>query len=363
MTALKIISSGPQSYTTISNTFFDTYMAQANGEFVKVYLYLCRWNTQAGADFSLAHIADSLSMTEGDIIRALKYWETQGLMTLSLDHNNQLSSITLLSLDNAQPKESLDKPVVTHPSDVSEKAKDTYTKPNYSMADIRRFSTTDQIKPLFFVIEQYLGKPLSANDMGTVMFFHENLGFSTDLIEYLFEYCIGGNHKSFRYIEKVAIDWAGRGINTVAKAKAVGQRYSTIYYSVLKAFGINGRTPAPAEADFIKRWSETYGFTSDMILEACNRTIQATHQPSFEYTESILKTWKEKKVFSIKEVKQLDEAYAKSKSTTSRPSKSTGTKPVKSSTSNRFHNFDQRSVDYSDIEQKLLHKMQTTSDK
>ena len=37
-----------------------------------------------------------------------------------------------------------------------------------------------------------------------MLFFYDGLGMSADLIEYLIEYCVGHNHKSIRYIEKVA---------------------------------------------------------------------------------------------------------------------------------------------------------------
>ena len=60
--------------TILSNTFIDNYMPEANGEFVKVYIYLLRALSSAPVSFSLEQMADRLLCTERDILRALKYW-------------------------------------------------------------------------------------------------------------------------------------------------------------------------------------------------------------------------------------------------------------------------------------------------
>ena len=39
---MKIYTDTPEGVTVVKNTFIDQYMPQANGEFVKVYLYLLR---------------------------------------------------------------------------------------------------------------------------------------------------------------------------------------------------------------------------------------------------------------------------------------------------------------------------------
>ena len=60
--------------TILSNTFIDNYMPEANGEFVKVYIYLLRALSSAPVSFSLEQMADRLLCTERDILRALKYF-------------------------------------------------------------------------------------------------------------------------------------------------------------------------------------------------------------------------------------------------------------------------------------------------
>ena len=69
--------------TIIPNAFFDHYLPRANGEFLKIYLYLLRWLSQPDHALSLSGIADIFFMTENDVTRALKYWESEGLLTLT----------------------------------------------------------------------------------------------------------------------------------------------------------------------------------------------------------------------------------------------------------------------------------------
>ena len=60
------------SATMVPNEFIDRIMPAANGEYVKVFLYLLRHN---GEEITPAHIADALELTEGDVRPALMRWQ------------------------------------------------------------------------------------------------------------------------------------------------------------------------------------------------------------------------------------------------------------------------------------------------
>ena len=66
--------------TLLSNDFIDNYMVNANGEFVKVYLFLLRHLDDPCSSLTITPIADSLNNTENDVLRAFRYWETAGLL-------------------------------------------------------------------------------------------------------------------------------------------------------------------------------------------------------------------------------------------------------------------------------------------
>ena len=60
MSLISLQNSSELEVTILSNRFIDNFMPRANGEFVKVYIYLLRMVSAAPSSFSLEHMADSL---------------------------------------------------------------------------------------------------------------------------------------------------------------------------------------------------------------------------------------------------------------------------------------------------------------
>ena len=309
-----------QSETTVlENEFIDHYMPEANGEYVKVYLLLLRYLNAPSGTLTVSRIADMLDHTEKDVIRALNYWKKQGLL--------EYETTTASSSDAPKPQ------TPAAPADV----------PN-----IQQYRSRKEFKELLFVAEQYLGKTLSSMDIEAITYFYDSLHMSADLIEYLIEYCVENGHKSMHYIQKVALSWNENNITTVEEAKSNTLTYNKNCYSVMNAFGIKGRSPAASELEYIRRWNEEYGFSLDIIIEACNRTVNTIHQPNFEYTDSILKNWLDKGVHSLKDIETVDANYLREKE---RRKKQT-TRTVQ--TRNKFNNFEGRSYDMNELERQLI---------
>ncbi len=216
------------------------------------------------------------------------------------------------------------------------------------VSNLQQYKSRKEFKELLFVAEQYLGKTLSSTDVETIAYFYETLHMSLDLTEYLIEYCVENGHKSMHYIRKVALSWHERGISTVAEAKAGSLSYNRNCYSVLNAFGIKGRSPAASELTYIKKWTEEYGFSLEIIVEACNKTISTIHQPSFDYADTILRDWLSKKVQRLEDIKAIDAGFLKEKE---RRKKQTS---KASASRNKFNNFEGRSYDMNELERKLI---------
>lgn len=381
--------------TMVSNRFLDDYMPNANGEFVKIYLYLLRALSNPKADISVCRIADVFNHTEKDVIRALKYWEQIGLLDLRFNDSNSLTNIKFKPLSQdylAEDDSSIEitsttadkadfvaaNPMATtadEPEDVfrpavnpivdtvvntpesiqdtpvcNEPSENKIVKKVYTASEVSALRSKGDVQDIIYVAESLIGKPLSRSGMNSVLFFYDGLGFSTSLIEYLIEYCVSNNHKDIRYMETVAIAWAEEGIKTVEQAKLSSDKYNQTCYPVLKAFGISGRNPGNNEKEFIVKWTNSYGFTMDVIVEACNRTLIHTGKQSFNYADGILTKWHEKGVKNLTDVKNLDEIHKAS------GSKKSDTSPKKEYLNNKnsFNNFDQRNIDYKALERELL---------
>ena len=409
MTAINISSDIATSFTTVSDIFIDQYMPKANGEFVKVYLYLLRATGSGAGIATISEIADHFSNTEADIIRALNYWASEGILQVQTGADGQIIGINLCSLsvsgmqaaqsniqsavaDNAAQnnlqnsvvnnaaQNNLQNSVVNNAAQnistvnirmqdsVVEKLKSqtpdkaASSQKEYTLDEIKEFRKNPDISELFFIIETYLKHTLSSSDTNMVLYWLDELHFSTDLVEYLVEYCITKGHSSLRYMNKVALGWADAGIKTVDQAKDDAAAHSQIYYSVMKALGITGRNLVDSEVSLINKWVGEYGFDIELVKAACSKTISAIQKPSFEYIDSILANWRKKDVHTLKDVEVLDANFAKankasatgSSQGTNAANGSSKPKSNNSSSKNKFNNFNQRNNDYDKLEKLFL---------
>ena len=389
-----------------SNKFIDEYMVEANGEFVKIYLYLLRRLGSVENNFSISDIADRLNHTEADTIRAIKYWEKQGLIAVEYGANDVITGLEMISPETpaiinavqmnplssdmlSTPANTVSKdssPVLNTPaysisqvnpqassaqaSQINSQASSAQasqtslsavagsvgnntinkaeTKKEYTLDEIKNFKNDPEISELFFILEVYLKRPLSSSDTNTILYWYDELHFTSDLIIHLVEYCLSKNHSSIKYMDKVAINWAEHNITTVEQAKENSAAHSQIYYAVMKALGISGRNLVSSEMDFLNKWTKVYLFDNEIIEEACKRTITAIHQPSFEYTDTILTNWHKNQVHTLNDVKRLDEIFSKNKKVT------VNTADTPTVKRNKFNNFNQRNHDFDQLEKVLL---------
>ena len=334
--------------TLLPNDFIDNYMIDANGEFVKVYLFLLRHLDDPCSSITISTIADCLNNTENDILRAFRYWESTGLLCVERDADGRITGLEMQK--TARPgRTSVAEPAADTPQETSAPVRKTPAAPRTKAkaVPIDSFRAQKEIKSLLFIAEQYLGKTLTHNEMETITYFYDTLHMSADLIEYLLESCVENGHKSMHYIQKVAFSWAEAGIETISQAKEQSALYSRNCYTVLNAFGIKNRGPAASELAYIKKWAEEYGFAPDIIEEACRRTIAATHQPSFEYADKILTKWHGRNIRHLKDVSSLDEEYQKERSS--------GKTAIRSRTvTKNLNNFERRNYDMDSLEEQLL---------
>ena len=344
MNTLTLTNKFKTGVTVVTNDFIDHHMIHANGEFVKVYLFLLRHLDDSCALLTISNIADCLNNTENDILRAFRYWESEGLLNLTRDHAGNICSLELISDSGSEPAKVLPEAVsvaVPEKPDIVQPAMSSSLQADKAAAKALKRKQQKELKSLLFIAEQYLAKTLTKTDIDTITYLLDALGMSADLIEYLIESCVENGHKSIHYIKTVALSWHEQGITTVEQAKRQSAGYNKNCYTVLNAFGIRGRAPAAAELSFIRKWFDEMGFSLELVKEACDRTMAAIHQPSFEYTDTILQSWKVKGVHHLTDLEALDSAYQKERTSTA--VKRTAVKP-KAATKN-MNNFERRSND------------------
>lgn len=351
MGRLTLNSSKKNNETPVSNVFLDVYMKNANGEFVKVYLYLLRCVGDSSFSLTISDIADNLNLTEKDVIRALKYWGEVEVISVDFDDNsNEPTSITFnpLSAEVAHT-DVKDAPAET----IIESKPEAPKSVSYSAAQIKRFKEQEEYKQLFYIIEKLIAKQLTPSDLSKIVYMKNDLGMSSELIEYLVEYCVTNEQTSLRYMEKVAMSWHDDNINTIDQAKGQAQIYAKRNIPIMKAFGIKNRNLTPAEIEFVDRWYDEYAFDAVLIVEACTRTIISMNKPNFNYTDGILRKWRSADIHTKDELAALDSGFRQQYKVP------VGTASAQSAKNNRFNNFEQRTYDFDELEKKLLRRKKT----
>ena len=384
MSDVVLRQAGSESATSVSNTFIDFYMKGANGEYVKVYLYLLRCLGDPDKTFSVADMADALDHTQRDISRALSHWEREGLLRLEYTMDGELSGICLadpsrrplpvtqepaavtsrrpLPIAQEPPATRIPLPVAQETPEPSPQRQPEVavmgsrrsafakgTDYQYSPDEICLLNKDTDVQEILWFTERYLGHPLSSTESNKVLFWYDGMNMSADLVEYLVEYCVDQGHKSIHYMNKVALNWTKEGITTVEEAKASDQTYDSLYRIVANGFGIAGRNLSKAEREYLDKWSNVYGCPDELVEEACKRTILKAGRPSFQYADSILASWYAAGAATLQAVQELDTAHKQVVKL--RPAKAAQpTSPKK----DRFHNFNEHGYDYNALQAMLI---------
>ncbi|MCR5310759.1 MAG: DnaD domain protein [Lachnospiraceae bacterium] len=385
MSSLTIYKDNYSECTAICNRFIDEYMVDANDVEIKVYLYLIRMMS-ANRETGISDMADKFNHTEKDILRSLKYWEKKKLLSLEYD-SQRLIGIRLTDPANCRPvAETVPSPIVPIrltndpsayvsrsetvpgslridpqilqsslridrdmnpvsmraevPASVRIETPSIPVQRTYTRDELKSFKENPETNQLLFVAETYLNKQLNSSDVETLYFIRSELNFTCELIDFLLQYCIEKGKKSFAYIKKVAIDWAENDITTPKQAKSyVRNNYDKSVYTVMKLLG-RSSMPTAKEAELITKWTGEFGFSMEVIEEACNRTVLATDSHRLEYCDKILSSWKQKGLYGLNDIAAADSAYRKPK--------------AQPAARNSFNQFQQNSYDFADLERRLL---------
>ncbi len=279
-------------FVPVPKDFIEHIMPSANAAYVVVYLYVLFLAT-AGKSAETDEIAKRLGLIESDVINAIKYWNDKGIFSGTGD--------TIII------KKSVDE----------ELSPDTSKKP---IDEVSRIIDGDSVlSDLCTISQEILGKTLGNNDIETIYWFYDQLGFSPEVITMLLEYCASINKRNMKYIEKVAITWHENNIRTMDEAQAFITGYAKndeFVASLRRLFGIHDRNLSKTENLYLKTWRDELNMSADMVGLAYEYCIIATNKLSFPYINTILKRWAEKGIHTIPDAERDHERFKESASDT-----------------------------------------------
>ena len=396
------------SATMVPNEFIDRIMPAANGEYVKVFLYLLRHN---GEEITPAHIADALELTEGDVRRALMRWQREGLISVPLDNGKaaqaapetpvpavqelteSISEIEDIvpaagpagaeQIPAAAPVRAEQIPAAAPvraeqiPAAAPAPAADAVPAaaasspaelPPRKPADFGKLRKDEDFTTLLYVLQRYLGIIFSQTNTDSVAYLYDTLGMSQDLLIYTAEICAerkqraaadgrrAGDRDWFRYFEKTALRFHSKGIRTAEQAREDDTRYRAAIFAVMNAFGKDCSYPGQAERTLIEKWYNDYGFSAEIIGEACSIVKLSTGGISYSYADKILNSWNEAGIRTVEQAKEYEarrkEGGGAGNGQNGRRTGAPRNNPGRTVT--RFHNLEERN---DDLEAYALQKM------
>lgn len=197
-------------------------------------------------------------------------------------------------------------------------------RPSYSSDDIADRAKVDEaFQSVIYEAQQLMGRNLSSNDMKILFGMYDYLGLPAEVIMVLMNYSVQlyeeqkgeGRRPTLRYVEKEAYRWVADGITSLDEA----DRYITSrkdmdarLLQAADALDIRGRVLTDTETRYLSSWIEM-GFGPEMLHEAFDRTMTNTGKRAWKYMNTILEAWKDKGIFTLKDVKEKDSSSPKKK--------------------------------------------------
>ena len=331
--------------TSIENIFINDFMPMADGTHVKVYLLGYKYANDNEINFKVNNqtIANHLEIPLVDVLKAWDFWEKLGIIKRhqktdiedSNDYTVEFISLRQLYIDNNYSK-----------SVINNNTSPSSSTSNALVKDLLSANKVPEIKDMFYNIQQLIRRPLSTNEKTKVLNWISDYGITPDIITRAFQYSIEQRGvKNLSYIAAIIRNWYDKGIITLDKVDAElaksDERFSA-YIKIMKFLGLNSTIIGDHTKSIIDKWFDTWGFTLDMILKACENTVNISN-PNINYIDKILEDWYNNGVKTVTDAKDRKKDIKKDP-VNSNPKKKTkdyGTK------NNKFHNFEQKYHKYS----------------
>ena len=210
--------------TCVPNAFIDELLGEANGEYVRVYLYLLR---HCSTNIKLHIVADELNLTDHDVMRAVSYWEKKGIFQEGVTklaeeelRNEEAARQSEAKLEmkreqNYRKTSFFDEKNRDDSSFYGEKKLDG----SFFSGETKREIDEEMFEGILYVAKHLLPGGVSRSHVQKLEYMVEYLAMDAELIEFLLDYCAGLQKTAPRYMEQVALDWHAQGIRTVKQAQ------------------------------------------------------------------------------------------------------------------------------------------------
>lgn len=256
------------SHTEIPDVFFSEYLSQANGDFVKVYLYLL-FLSKYDKDIKVNDLSKKLVLPLKTIQDALKYLEDENLITRKNTGYviNNIQEIELYKV--YKPKTSLSAEELQKSVEGQKRA-----------------------KAIEYINSKYFSGLMPTSWYPDIELWFKKFNFDEEVMIALFGYCFDKSALHRNYIQTVASAWAKNNIKTFNDLDIYyekQEKINTIANTISKKLGLK-RNLSQYEFAYVEKWVVDFKYNLDIIEIALKRTTSKSN-PSFDYLDKLLTDW------------------------------------------------------------------------
>jgi len=194
--------------------------------------------------------------------------------------------------------------------------------PEYRAQDVaRRSMESPGFQELVTEVQKILGRILSTTDVKKLFGIYDELALPPEVIMTLVQYCVDQSREKygrqrtvgFAAIEKEAYIWVNREIVTLEQADhwiREQDRRRDILSQLKRELGIRDRELSKTEREYLLSWIDL-GFSPEAIAIAADRTITKTHKLSWNYMDSIIRSWHGMNLHTPEEIEAKDPPNAR----------------------------------------------------
>ena len=271
----------------------DRHIRLAGSAQLKVLLWLAR----AGhGRFDAADCAAAIGLPAADCADALQYWLETGVLAAQGGQPAATAAIPEEPARRRAAPAAGGDAVQSAPAPAAPRVpapRPAAVKPQIREV-LARQKDSPEFAGLLDMASARLGRPLSHGDMATLCYLHGDAGLPAEVILMVLAYAVSAGKPHMRYVEKIALDWLDRGIDTIAAAEAHLcrlERRAQAWERVKGLLGIH-HAPTIAQSDAAEQWVCEWAMPDDLIRLAYEECMAKTGKFQCGYMGKILEHWR-----------------------------------------------------------------------
>lgn len=255
--------------------------------FIQVKVLL--WVSRNGGLFDADACAKAVGECAPDCCDALQYWVGSGILQLS----GELSA--------PQPAE------VQPPVKKAVSPRPKVTKPQMT-AVIARQSRDEEFGVLLTEASARMGRPLTNGDAETLLYLYETVGLPAAVLLMVVGYAVQAEHVHMRYIEKVALDWAQRGIVTMEAAEehlCYLERCEQAVAHVQLVCALQKPLTGATAQRAAEKWIFAWHISDEVLAQAFEICKEKTGKFETRYMDRVLENWHSQGADTVEKIAAL----------------------------------------------------------